>query len=418
MLGQPQSMLMPEVIGFKLTGKLKEGVTATDLVLTVTQMLRKKGVVGKFVEFFGPGLDDLSLADRATIANMAPGIRRDLRLLPGRRRHHRLSSPPPAASRPGSRWSRPTPRRRACAAPSARRDPVFTDTLELDLGTVVPSLAGPKRPQDRVALGRHRRRVSPAAMDSEYEKTDGHRQALPGRRRRLRPRPRRRGDRRDHLLHQHLQPERADRRGPARPQRRRQGPEGRSPGSRPRWRPARRSSPNISTSPACRSRSRQARLQPRRLRLHHLHRQFRPAAASRSPRRSTTTTWSPPRCSRATATSRAASSPTCSANYLASPPLVVAYALAGTMQKDLDQGAARPRQERQAGLSEGHLADSARRSRRSSRKYVTTADVRARYADVFKGDVQLAQGQDAEGGRPTTGTSTRPMCRTRPISRA
>ena len=98
MLGQPQSMLIPEVIGFKLTGKLKEGVTATDLVLTVTQMLRKKGVVGKFVEFYGPGLDTMTLADRATIANMAPGIRRHLRLLPGRRRDARLSRPSPAAT--------------------------------------------------------------------------------------------------------------------------------------------------------------------------------------------------------------------------------------------------------------------------------------------------------------------------------
>ena len=99
----------------------KEGVTATDLVLTVTQMLRKKGVVGKFVEFFGPGLDALSLADRATIANMAPGIWRDLRLLPDRRRNHRLSRRPSAASRRASRWSRNTPRRRACSAPAPPR---------------------------------------------------------------------------------------------------------------------------------------------------------------------------------------------------------------------------------------------------------------------------------------------------------
>ena len=91
MLGQPLSMLLPEVIGFKLDGELREGVTATDLVLTVTQMLRKKGVVGKFVEFYGPGLDAMSLADRATLANMAPGIWRDLRLLPDRRADARLS---------------------------------------------------------------------------------------------------------------------------------------------------------------------------------------------------------------------------------------------------------------------------------------------------------------------------------------
>ena len=93
MLGQPIAMLIPDVIGFKLTGKLPEGATATDLVLTVTQMLRAKKVVGKFVEFYGSGLADMALADRATIANMAPGIRRHLRLLPGRRGHARLSAP-------------------------------------------------------------------------------------------------------------------------------------------------------------------------------------------------------------------------------------------------------------------------------------------------------------------------------------
>ena len=152
MLGQPVSMLLPEVIGFKLTGKLKEGVTATDLVLTVTQMLRKKGVVGKFVEFFGPGLDNMTLADRATIGNMAPGIWRDLRLLPGRCRDDRLPHHVRPRRQTASRWSRPIPRRRACGATRRSADPVFTDTLELDLGDVVPSMAGPKRPEGRVAL--------------------------------------------------------------------------------------------------------------------------------------------------------------------------------------------------------------------------------------------------------------------------
>ena len=121
MLGQPYSMLLPEVIGVKLTGKLKEGVTATDLVLTVTQMLRKRGVVGKFVEFFGPGLANLSIADRATHRQHGAGIRRDLRLLPDRRRDDRLSArdrPQPSARRAGRR---PTPRRRACTAPRTRR---------------------------------------------------------------------------------------------------------------------------------------------------------------------------------------------------------------------------------------------------------------------------------------------------------
>ena len=151
MLGQPIAMLIPDVIGFKLTGKLKEGVTATDLVLTVTQMLRKKGVVGKFVEFFGPGLADLPLADRATIGNMAPEYGATCGFFPvdettlgylrlSGREEHRISLVREYCKAQGL-W-------RDAASP----DPVFTDTLELDMGTVEPSLAGPKRPQDRVAL--------------------------------------------------------------------------------------------------------------------------------------------------------------------------------------------------------------------------------------------------------------------------
>ena len=151
MLGQPIAMLIPDVIGFRLTGKLPEGATATDLVLTVTQMLRKKGVVGKFVEFFGHGLDHLPLADRATIGNMAPEygatcgffpvdkVALDYLRLSGRD-EHRIKLVEAYAKAQGMFRETDTP------------DPVFTDTLELDLSTVVPSLAGPKRPQDRVAL--------------------------------------------------------------------------------------------------------------------------------------------------------------------------------------------------------------------------------------------------------------------------
>ncbi|WP_070156129.1 aconitate hydratase AcnA [Sphingobium phenoxybenzoativorans] len=151
MLGQPVSMLIPEVVGFKFTGTLKEGVTATDLVLTCTQMLRARGVVGRFVEYFGPGLATLSLADRATLANMAPeygatcgffgidGKTLDYMRLTGRTDEN-IALVEAYAKEQGF-WIDP-----------AAADPVFTDTLELDLGTVVPSLAGPKRPQDRVAL--------------------------------------------------------------------------------------------------------------------------------------------------------------------------------------------------------------------------------------------------------------------------
>jgi aconitate hydratase len=168
MLGQPQSMLIPEVIGFKLTGKLTEGVTATDLVLTVTQMLRKKGVVNKFVEFFGPGLDHMTLADRATIANMAPEYGATCGFFPvdgetinyltiSGRDQHRIALVEAYAKAQGL-WR---------AEDSA--DPVFTDTLTLDLGSVEPSLAGPKRPEGRVALSAVKAGFA-TALESEYKK--------------------------------------------------------------------------------------------------------------------------------------------------------------------------------------------------------------------------------------------------------
>lgn len=150
MLGQPISMLIPEVVGFKLTGALKEGVTATDLVLTVTQMLRQHGVVNKFVEFYGAGLDHLPLADRATIANMAPEYGatcgffpiddETLRFLRGTGRDEARVRLVEAYAKENGFWRGPD------------YDPVYTSTLSLDLGAVEPSLAGPKRPQDRVAL--------------------------------------------------------------------------------------------------------------------------------------------------------------------------------------------------------------------------------------------------------------------------
>ncbi|MBE7209941.1 MAG: aconitate hydratase AcnA [Gluconacetobacter diazotrophicus] len=153
MLGQPIAMLIPDVIGFKLTGRLPEGATATDLVLTVTQMLRKKGVVGKFVEFFGPALDHLPVADRATIGNMAPEYGATCGFFPvdaltleylhqTGRDEHRIRLTEAYLKAQGMFRDADSP------------EPVFTDTLELDLSTVEPSLAGPKRPQDRVALSR------------------------------------------------------------------------------------------------------------------------------------------------------------------------------------------------------------------------------------------------------------------------
>ncbi len=151
MLGQPISMLLPEVVGFRLSGKLPEGATATDLVLTVTQMLRKRGVVGRFVEFFGPGLPHLTVADRATIANMAPEYgatcgffpidKETLRYLTFSGRDKDRVALVEAYARAQGLWHDET-----------SPEPEFTDTLELDLDDVVPSLAGPRRPQDRVLL--------------------------------------------------------------------------------------------------------------------------------------------------------------------------------------------------------------------------------------------------------------------------
>ncbi|MBV9636740.1 MAG: aconitate hydratase AcnA [Methylobacteriaceae bacterium] len=151
MLGQPQSMLLPEVVGFKLTGKLAEGRTATDLVLTVAQMLRKKGVVNKFVEFYGPGLDGLTLADRATIGNMSPEYGATCAFFPIDAETLRYLD---MSGRPAERIAlvEAYARAQGIFRTEATPDPVFTDTLELDLGTVVPSLAGPKRPEGRVSL--------------------------------------------------------------------------------------------------------------------------------------------------------------------------------------------------------------------------------------------------------------------------
>ena len=152
MLGQPISMLIPEVIGFRLDGKLPEGTTATDLVLTVTQMLRKKGVVGKFVEFYGPGLSALSLEDMATIANMAPEYGATCGFFPINAETIGYLKGTARAAAQVALVEKYAKAQDMFWTPKAE-EPVFSDTLELDLATVVPSMAGPKRPQDRVELG-------------------------------------------------------------------------------------------------------------------------------------------------------------------------------------------------------------------------------------------------------------------------
>jgi aconitate hydratase len=181
MLGQPYSMVLPEVIGVKLSGSLKEGVTATDLVLTVTQMLRKRGVVGKFVEFFGPGLAGLTIADRATLGNMSPEYGATCGFFPidddtldylrtTARPEARLALVAAYAKAQGMYRTKNTP------------DPIFTDVLKLELGSVIPSLAGPKRPQDRVALKDVKAGFA-VALDREFGKSAeaGKRMAVEGR---------------------------------------------------------------------------------------------------------------------------------------------------------------------------------------------------------------------------------------------
>ena len=317
MLGQPVSMLIPRVVGFKLNGDLPEGATATDLVLTITEMLRKHGVVGKFVEFYGPGVSALPLANRATIGNMSPEFGSTIAVFPidqqtldyleltGRSAEQRALVE--AYAKEQGLWHDPD------------AEPRFSERLELDLSTVVPSLAGPKRPQDRVALSDAKASFR-AALADYVDETDaevgydesvaesfpasdspshesgngaaaptdhlGGRRGRPQppvepghdhhRRHRVRRRPRRGHDRGDHLLHQHLQPVGDDRCRAAGQERGREGPPAQAVGqdhARARVEGRQRLLREVRPHAV----PRQARLQPRRLRLHHLHRQLRSA---------------------------------------------------------------------------------------------------------------------------------------------
>lgn len=172
MLGQPVSMMLPEVIGFKLIGKMKEGMTATDLVLTVTQMLRAKGVVNKFVEFYGDGLDHLTLADRATIANMAPEYGATCGFFPIDEetiRYLLFTGRDPHRVKLVEEYSKAQGMWRVKGA----ADPVFTDSLELNLDEVEPSLAGPKRPQDRVPLSKAVESIQSMVPSIRKQKVEG-----------------------------------------------------------------------------------------------------------------------------------------------------------------------------------------------------------------------------------------------------
>src|ERR1022692_2048010 len=177
MLGQPVSMLLPPVVGFKLHGKLREGCTATDLVLTITQILRKKGVVGKFVEFYGTGLSALSLADRATVANMAPEYGATIGFFPvddETLNYLRVSNRDPQLLKLIEAYCK----EQGLFRTDETRDPLFSDSIELDPGTVTPSMAGPKRPQDRLELGDVQKNFSSGFKDATKKRSkteiDGH----------------------------------------------------------------------------------------------------------------------------------------------------------------------------------------------------------------------------------------------------
>jgi aconitate hydratase len=179
MLGQPVSMLIPEVVGFRLDGRLNEGITATDLVLTVTQMLRQKGVVGRFVEFYGPGLDNLPLADRATIANMSPEYGATCGFFPIDERtidYLRLTG----RDEEQIELVRAYTQAQGLWRDSSIPEPLFTDTLELDMGSIEPSLAGPKRPQDRVLLSEMDETFNDD-LEKTYHKRDDPRVPVEGR---------------------------------------------------------------------------------------------------------------------------------------------------------------------------------------------------------------------------------------------
>ena len=356
MLGQPMSMLIPRVVGFKLHGDLPEGATATDLVLTVTQMLREHGVVSKFVEFFGPGVPNLPLADRATIGNMSPEFGSTCAIFPidaETLRYLEFSGRPKERIELVEAYAR----EQGLWHDEDSEEPTYSETLELDLGEVVPSLAGPKRPQDRVSLTESKAsfrmalegflpdeederrgrgepgvasppptRPPPTARTTTIRATPTrsrlghgrragrrpHRGALAGHARRRhgdRARPRARRDRRDHVLHQHLQPVGDDRRRSAGQERRRARADGQAVGedlARARLEGRHRV---LRAGEADRAAG-GARLPPRRLRLHDLHRQLRPAAGGDLRGRQRRGPRGRLGASAATATSRGASTPT------------------------------------------------------------------------------------------------------------
>ena len=384
MLGQPLYMLTPEVVGFKVAGELREGVTATDLVLTVTQMLRKQGVVGKFVEFYGPGLDAMSSARPGDDRQHGARIRGHDGLLsrrPGDARYLKRTGRTADEVDLVERYYKEQGLFRTSASP----EPRFSSTLSLDLATVEASMAGPKRPQDRVLL---------KDMKSQWQKDlvgafgkSAPAQPGPGeaQRRLGRDYRRSRGDRGHHELHEHQQSVGDGRRRAAGAERRRRRDckpkpwvkTSLAPGSRVvtdyleasgARQAARRSSASISSATAARRASATADRCPMPVSQGGRAKGDLVAAAVLSGNRNF----------------EGRINPQVKANYLASPPLVVAYALAGTTDIDLVQRAVGQRQRRQGRLPEGHLAD-AERDRRHDRRLDVSRDLQER---IRQGDAR------------------------------
>ena len=467
MLGQPMSMLIPQVVGFRLHGALPEGATATDLVLTVTEMLRERGVVGKFVEFYGAGLAGLPLADRATIGNMSPEFGSTCAIFPIDAETLALPAlhrAPAGADRAG----RGLRQEQGLWHDEHSEEPTFSRHARARPREVEPSLAGPKRPQDRVPLsrcagdlprgaarlrasdgdqrraGRGRRGVLPASRPARQRRARARAAARPSRaaaagaaprrtgcrttaRRRactldgetVRARPRPRRDRRDHELHQHLQPVGDGRRGHPRAQR-----ASRAGCTRKPW---------VKTSLAPGSKvvteylDRAGLTEPlEQLGFNLVGYGCTTCIGNSGPlprgdlaggRRATTSRSSSVLSGNRNFEGRI--NPDVKMNYLASPPLCVAYALAGHDGHRPRRRPARPAtRDGEHGLPARHLALRAARSRRRSSEAVQSDMFRKSYAEVFDGDERW-NGLDVPDGRPLrVGRATRPTCACRRSSRA
>ena len=458
MLGQPMSMLIPRVVGFKLDGELPEGATATDLVLTVTQMLREHGVVGKFVEFYGAGVANTAAGRPRDDRQHEPGVRLDLRDLPDRRRDAALPARSPAAPRSRCEIVEAYARAQGLWHDENSEEPTYSETLELDLGDVVPSLAGPKRPQDRVSLTESKSAFRGALEDilpdpepdrahrRRHRRRRGGRGVLPGlrparaQRQRLRPRRLRRSRRTARASQV------AERVAHAVPFTMEDGTETEldhghvviaaitscTNTSNPSVmiaagllaRNARRARPAVQAvgedvaraglegrhgvlraRPASIELAGGARLPPRRLRLHDVHRQLRARCRRRSPTSSTPRTSRSCPCSRGNRNFEGRINPDVKMNYLASPPLVVAYALAGTMDIDLLDEPLGAGLGRRGRVPQGHLALAPRRSRDVVEASVHEEMFQSSYGDGLRGRRALAAASRSPRATASPGTS-------------